>query len=167
VSKSAHTTPQGSPATSAPAKAQPYADLSFVMNPHVVSAKALNQTTTKASWSKWRRTGRGFRLQLSRAIPIHGGCLTEFSTNENHQRRSVVSQPLWLRTPRIAPSTVAPLVLLNRRVARFTSGPRKHVISNPFLTKSGLANVTTFLEAPSCYINPGPGIIKNCLQLAE
>jgi hypothetical protein len=59
------------------------------------------------------RTSQGFRLQLSRAIPIHGGCLTEFSTNQNHQAGSVMLQPLWLRTPRIAPSKIAPLVLLN------------------------------------------------------
>jgi hypothetical protein len=53
------------------------------------------------------------------------------------------------RTPRIAPSTTAPLAFLNRYVTHFTPEPRKHVICNPLLAKSGLGNVTTFLESPS------------------
>ena len=137
------------------------------MNPHVVSAKALNQTTTRqagVNGANWP----GFRLQLSRAIPIHGGCLTKLSANQNHhQGRLVVRQPLWLQTPRIAPSTIAPLVLLNRRVARFTSGPRKHVISNPLLAKSGLANVATFLGLHLATLILDPVSSKTCLQLVE
>jgi hypothetical protein len=64
----------------------------FVMNPHVVSAKALNRTTTRQAGVNGR-TGRGFRLQLSRAY-IQGGCLTEFSTYQNHQGRIGRAQPL-------------------------------------------------------------------------
>src|ERR1700722_8933581 len=62
------------------------------MNPHVVSAKALTQTT-RASWSE-QVNWWGFRLQLSRAIPLHGGCLTEFSTYQNHQGGISRAQPL-------------------------------------------------------------------------
>ena len=70
------------------------------------------------------------------------------------------------RTPRIVPSTIAPLKFC-RRVAHFTRKSRKHVIRNPLFAKSGLGNVPTFPEFPSRQQDAEPGVIKTCFQLVE
>src|SRR5271154_931646 len=98
------------PATSAPVKAQPLCGSIFVMNPHVVSAKAPYSDNYEASWSE-QSNRRGFRLQLSRAIPIHGGCPNRVFNLSESSGRIGRAQPLSFRTPKIAPSTIAPLVL--------------------------------------------------------
>ena len=124
------------------------------MNPHVVSAKALTQTT-RASWSE-QVNWWGFRLQLSRAIPLHGGCLTEFSTYQNHQGGISRAQPLSFSNSENCTIHDRPTHSLNRHVTHFTPESRKHVIHNPLSAKSGLGNATTFLESASRHriLNP-------------
>ena len=101
------------------------------------------------------RTGRGVRLQLSRSVPIHGGCLTEFSTSQNSETIGRAPAALASNSENCTIHD-RPTHSLNRHVTHFTPESRKHVIHNPLSAKSGLGNATTFLESASRHriLNP-------------